>query len=65
MSFDMSSDEVMKITIEKKLDKLLEEDTPVKMANYVPCHNRRKRHYYANPYPSVLNPIQFFTSMYR
>ena len=46
---------------------LSEEHSPVKMAknrNYVPCHNRRKRNN-ANPYPSIFNPIQFFTSKYR
>ena len=67
MSLYMSSDEVMKIIIEKALDKLLQEDAPVKMAknrNYTPCHNRRKRNN-ANPCPPVLNPVQFFTSMYR
>ena len=46
---------------------LSEDDSPVKMAknrNYVPSHNRRKRNH-ANPYPSIFNPIQLFTSKYR
>ena len=53
--------ELMKSPVEKALDKLPEEDSPVKMAknrNYGPSHNRRRRNN-ANPYPSV------FSSMYR
>jgi len=67
VEWDMNKVERMKSPVEKALDKLLEDDSPVKITknrNH-PYHDRRRKKNYANPYPSVFNPIKFFNAIYK